>query len=135
MKPKRWIWLLCIELVTVPLVIFLFKFFADQKRVAALIAGILFLAVGFYVLVQVWRSQKWRSCSFWMALVHLGGTAGPLFIYRLIYFQQDFTQVLIFGIPGPIFHFYSEKVYVFLLLASFTDLIFSYFKGRWQKQI
>ena len=124
MKRSEWFKLLFFQILSVPTVIFIFRSLNEQRNWAAVIAGSLFLVIGFYSLFKVWRGgPKWRCLTFWAALLHLGLSTIPMLVIRLSEFQTDFTQVMIFGYPGPVFHYYAEKIYLGLMVSTFFDFL------------
>jgi hypothetical protein len=130
MTKMSWLKVLLLEILSVPVAIALFRFI-PSKRVAAVFAGIIFISIGVLVLRFAWQQDRpFLKLSLWASLIHLFATSLPLFIYRVLFFSQDFTQVSIFTVPGPIFHYYSEKVYLGLILSTLIDGILHWVKMR-----
>ena len=121
MSGKSWLIIFVLQVVTVPAVIALFKFI-PEKRYAAVVAGVLFIALGAYILFQLWKSQlRWRSLTWWLCWIHVCFSSIPLVIVRLYYFEKDFTQIAVFSVPGHVFHYYSQILYVAVLVATLVD--------------
>lgn len=122
MALRQWALILGAEILTVPIVIFLFR--SLDRKVAAVIAGSLFLAIGFYLLrALLSQGSVFFHLSFWAALTHLAFSL-TLVGHRLFFWEKGMHEILIYGkVPGPVFHYYSEKVYAALIVATLVDLI------------
>ena len=74
-----------VELVLVPVVITLFVTLSDQKKIAALIAGSLFVALGVFIISFLYSDKKrFKRITFWAALVHLFVISLPMLAMRAI---------------------------------------------------
>lgn len=129
MSVKNWLAILALEILTIPFVIALFKML--PKKTAAVIAGVLFIGLGFGLLFfLVRKGQPLKTLTFWAGLVHLFAMSLPIFTVRLLHFEKDFTQIQVFGVPGPVYHYYSELFYTVLLAATIVDLLVCLVRNR-----
>ena len=90
-----------------------------DPRVAGLIAGTGFIAVGVYGVLMALAEKKNRHFS-WavlgMALVHVLGVALPMLGFRLLHWDEPFSKVAVWGLSGPEFHQLSTRLYGFWFL-------------------
>jgi hypothetical protein len=111
--------------VIVILVIGFFKFITD-RQIAALCAGFLFLFGPIYVL---WSEKKagckLRSASWWGSLVFLFISALPIFLLRIMYWNQPFENLSMLGISGPRLHQVSNYLFIVMLLCFVVDSFLS----------
>lgn len=117
--------LLFLEVFTLPIVVAIFKFI-ESRMMAGLVAGALFIVVG---LILVYTNYIWigfkKSPVFWLSCVHLFLIAIPIYVFRNLNLEVPFEEVLIFGIPGPIVHKISEKVFSVLMLVTLGELMYT----------
>ncbi len=117
--------LLIFEILIVVAVPFIFKWI-EPKKVAALFAGSLFVALGVSVVFGGYKYKILRKSFFsLMGAIHLLLISLPMFVSRIYFFNTDFDQIQIFGIAAPKFHRYSEWVYMGLLLATLFEFVMS----------
>ncbi len=110
--------LLVFEVLIIVAVPFIFKWI-EPKKVAALFAGALFVALGISVLFGSLKYENLRKTFFTIAGgIHLFVVSVPMLAARIFYFDRDFDQIQIMGLGAPQFHKYSEYVYMALLLAT-----------------
>ena len=90
-----------------------------EPRVAGLIAGSGFIAVGIYGVLMALGETTRRHFS-WavlgMALVHLLGVALPMIGFRLLHWDEPFSKVAVWCLSGPEFHQLSTRLYGFWFL-------------------
>jgi len=120
LKAKNYIVFMFLEILTVPVVILLFKFL-EPKKIAAAIAGTLFVSLGFYIYSTSFKAKK--SLTLYASFAHLFFLSMPMLIKRLVYWKSDFDEILFYGIPGPQFHKLSETFFIILFSASLIDLV------------
>ncbi len=119
---KPYFYRLLVELFVIGLVPLIFHF-VENRLYAGVIAGTVFIALGFYVISPGLRSVAGRrALSFWAGLLHLGVSAFPLFISRLMQADTKFEDVRIMGMTGPNFHRFSTAVYTMMLVATIIDV-------------
>lgn len=98
-----------------------------DPRVAGLIAGSSFVAVGVYGMFASWSERRNRPlalASFGLALVHLFGVALPMLGFRLQNWDQPFSKVEVWGLRGPEFHQISTRLYgVWIVLVLVAWLV------------
>ena len=111
---------LLLEILTVPTVIFIFKF-VSPRNVAALLAGSVFVTLGAYILKISWPYRK--SIILYAIGLHLFGFALPMLLMRLINWSSDFEKIKIFGLAGPQFHRVSEIFFTVLIFCTLIDLV------------
>ncbi len=123
------LWLLVgIQFLTVPLVILSFRLF-EPKRLAAVVAGCFFIAAGFTMIHITRKWEEYRShICYWLIRIHVFIFAIPMMIGRIIFWQKDFSEILYFKIPGPVFHDISEKFYLILMAGTILDLLIAYYR-------
>jgi len=107
-----------LEIITVPTVIALFKT-VEPKKTAAVIAGSLFVALGFFIYSKSYRARK--SLTLYASFAHLFFFSLPMLTKRIFYWNSDFEDILFYGMSGPHFHKVSEILFVVLLTASLVD--------------
>lgn len=127
LRPKNYIAFLALQVLTVPLVISIFKVI-EPRNVAATLAGSLFVGLGFYIYKTSIRSRS--SLSLYFSFLHLFIFALPMLVRRIFYWNSSFEDIVIFGIPGPYFHRASEVFFVMLVLATLIDLVRSRFINK-----
>lgn len=122
---RKFAFLLLAEILTSLAVIGVFRTI-PEKQVAALVAGTLFVGLGFYIVMGgFWDLAFRKSFSFVVGLIHLLATSVPMLSVRAIYYGEEFSTLSIWGLSGPTFHRLSEGVYLLLLIGTLTDLILS----------
>jgi hypothetical protein len=116
-------WLLVVELCVVAAAPVIFTT-VENRLIAGIMAGTLFVGLGvFIVMVGVQNKPFRRVPTFWAGCLHLFGSALPLLITRMVNFSHGFENVLVLGLPGPVFHRISTGVFAILLIATAFDLI------------
>jgi hypothetical protein len=102
-------------------VILLFKYI-DERKIAALCAGSLFILGPSFVL---WNEKRLglasKRVSWWGALVFLFVSALPIFILRLKYWNESFESISALGISGPQMHKISNYIFIGMLVTFFID--------------
>lgn len=102
-------------------VIFIFKLI-DERKIAALIAGTLFIVGPSYVLWNEWRlGLALKKVTWWTTLVFLCLSALPIFLLRIIYWDQAFENISALGITGQQMHAMSSYIFILMLLGFFVD--------------
>lgn len=96
----------------------------ESRLVAGAIAGLYFLSSGIYMLMRAWSwSGKWASACFYPLLIHVFAITLPMLISRFMQSENNFEEVTILGLPGPVFHRLSTIVFGALVLGTVIDLI------------
>lgn len=115
---------LYLEIFTIPSVILIFKII-EPKSYAGIVAGVLFILIGSVLVLRnfCWMNYR-KSPTFWVSCIHLFLIALPLFVFRILNFETPFEELLVFGIPGPILHKISEKIFTVLILSTFGELMY-----------
>lgn len=102
-----------------------------EPRVAGLIAGSAFVAVGIFGARVGWASRGgglFGYVIFFMALVHLLGVAIPMLGFRLLHWDEPFSKVAVWGLSGSDFHALSTRLYGIWML--FTAVAWWKLRGR-----
>lgn len=96
----------------------------ENRRVAGAVAGGYFVLSG---LIMVWRgsrwTDKWMSAAWYPLLVHVFLISIPMIAMRFWQVAQDFEEVRIWGLPGPVFHRLSTSIFLVLVAGTIIDLI------------
>jgi hypothetical protein len=110
------------EIFTIVFAIMIFRSI-ENRIFAGAIAGSVFSLLGLWIVVTgLRRREMLRTGTFIAASIHLFAVALPMMITRLMNQALEFKDVLIWGLPGPVFHQLSTAVYMLLLLATVYDL-------------
>lgn len=113
---------LVLELVAVAWAALVFQIF-ESRLVAGLAAGTYFVGSGAYILWRLWHwPNRLRSFTLYPALVHVFVISIPMMVVRFAQTQAAFEDILIWGLPGPVFHRLSTTVFLVLIIATATDL-------------
>ena len=92
------------------------------KMLAALFAGGLFVVLGLAIVgVGLWRTDLRRTLMFPVGLVHLFLISIPMLGLRIYHYGIEFSEIHIWGLPGPIFHHVSEVIYLILMISTLVD--------------
>jgi hypothetical protein len=95
-----------------------------SKLFAGAMAGGYFVVFGLFVLYRISRwSRPWRSLTIYPLLVHVFGVAIPMLVTRFVHADLDFSQVKVWGLPGPVFHQLSTTIFSLLIAATVIDLL------------
>lgn len=85
-----------------------------EPRVAGLIAGSGFVAVGVFGVFRSWPERRNRHLTLavlGMSLVHLLVVALPMLGFRILNWNEPFSNVAVWGLSGPEFHSISIRLY------------------------
>jgi hypothetical protein len=127
---KFYAWLLAVEVLIVALVPVIFTQI-QSRLIAGLVGGTVFVALGvFIVIVGAQVPAFRRTPTFWAGCVHLFASGLPLMITRLMNMSVGFDDVLVLGMPGPLFHKFSTAVFVVLVIATVFDLLRAWRRER-----
>lgn len=110
---------LAIQILTVPLVIFIFKF-SPSRQVGGLVAGTVFI-LGAAFMIFLLNRQRSLAMSRWLLGLfgmHLFLVAIPMVFVRLTNWDTEFEALKIWGLDGPQFHKLSERLYLVLILST-----------------
>jgi hypothetical protein len=110
-----------LELLAIPWAALVFSYLQDH-RTAGFLAGGYFVFSGLYMLhrARLWP-RKWHSLTIYLLMVHVLLISLPMLISRIVQLESDFTNVRIFGIPGPEFHNLSTGVFSALIGVTLID--------------
>lgn len=112
---------LLVQAVVVLLVVLIFRNIQD-RRLAGLIAGGLFILSASSVALYEFRfGSALKSFSFWGSLCFLLFSAFPIFFLRISKWNEDFSQVSLFGLQGPQLHQMGNLLFLLALITYFID--------------
>jgi predicted lysophospholipase L1 biosynthesis ABC-type transport system permease subunit len=115
--------LLIAEILVIPIVTLFFKV-VENRMLAGAMAGGVFVALGLFIFFEGMRSRYVRrSPTFALGCIHLFVISLPLMITRLANSALAFDQVLVLGLPGPLFHQISTGIYFVLMAATLFDVV------------
>lgn len=110
-------------------VIFLFRLI-DDRRLAGVIAGSLFLEIGVLLaFLEVKFGRGLKSLVFWAAAFFLVVSAIPVMSLRLTHWDMAFDEIEWMGLTGRQLHSFSNATY--LLMAG--AVIIEAFRDRLQR--
>jgi hypothetical protein len=121
MKWNRFRIYLILQAFVVVSVIALFRLILE-RRVAGLIAGCLFVATSFGILMWEIRQPKFsKRLSFWGTLIFLVGAAMPVLILRVSYWDFPIEALSFLGITGRQWHSISNYAFGAMVICYFVD--------------
>lgn len=122
--------LLCIQLVAAGGALLSFQFI-EPKKIAALVAGALFVGFGFAMIHLTRKWEEYRTyLSYWCIRIHVFIFAIPMFLGRVIFWEKDLSEIVYFSIPGPKFHDISKIFYSIMLVCTLIDLLIAWLKRK-----
>lgn len=120
---KTFLKILIIQVITIPLIVVLFKTLQNNK-VSGLIAGCIFFVISLFFLKRlIYNTVYLKTFSFYGILFHLLFAVVPLMAVRLFYLNEDFSNLIVFGIKADSFHKISESIYMIMVLCTALDLL------------
>ena len=120
---RTYLRLLIGEILVIPIVTVFFKI-VQNRILAGMLAGAVFVALGLWIFFEGLRSRPFRrSPTFWLGCVHLFVISLPLIITRIANSALAFDRVLVLGLPGPLFHQLSTGIYFLLMGATVFDYV------------
>lgn len=123
MNRRDLILFLILQIVAIAWAGLVFRIF-DSRLIAGFMAGLYFVGSGVYML---WRVGRWSdrvySVTFYPLAVHVLLISVPMMVVRLAQTQSAFEDILIWGMPGPVFHRISTTVFMILIIATVIDLV------------
>jgi len=105
-------------------ILFVLSFFKliPEKKVAALLAGSLFLISPVTVLFFEYKAQVlFKKFSSYGALIFFAFSAVPIFYLRLANWSEDFGSLSMFGLSGNQLHELSNKIFMLMLVCFVVD--------------
>lgn len=85
-----------------------------EPRVAGLLAGGVFVVVGVYGILTSLRNRHVHRIAILvgvLAAIHLFGVALPMLGFRVLSWNEPFSNVAVWGLSGPEFHKISTRFY------------------------
>lgn len=121
MNWKQWLLLLFLQAFGVFWAIWLFSS-PISRNAAGLAAGIFFLLVA---LAPQWLLRKNESRThwvvFWASLIFLVFSAVPILALRLLFWGDNFNEIVVMGVQASSLHSWSESFYLGMVVATFID--------------
>ena len=131
-RMKKFMILLVVEVLVVVVAMSSFRFISE-RLLAAAVAGTVFVCLGLAIFIMGIRDAKFRKTfTFTIGCVHLFAVALPMMIVRFLNTTSAFSQVDIWGLPGPVFHKLSTYVYFALMLGAIADGVLARRRNRLQ---
>lgn len=113
--------LLSLEIAVSVAVVMIFRLI-ESRFTAGMVAGSTFVLLGFVIVgTGLLGKIKWKSVTFVLGCVHLGLIAIPMIVARWLNSGVEFSQIQVMGLPGPVFHQLSTRLYLFLMVATFVE--------------
>lgn len=128
--PARYFMYLVIHALVTVGVVMSFRFI-DERPIAALLAGSLFLSSGLFIVLKEYRYRSW---TFVVHTLFLAFVVIPMLVTRIAYWGQDFSELTILTIPAPAFHQMSSRLYLILVVVICRDILQSYIASRKEAQ-
>lgn len=99
---------LLVQVLTIPLVMLIFKLIADRK-IASLVASFVFISVSLGIMAAEFRNFRFERKIFWLAgLQFFLLFVVPIFLLRVINWSEDFSSLHWGPISGPWLHRFSN---------------------------
>lgn len=99
--------------------------------IAGGLAGGFFLLSGIYMLLKILRWPRWwEAWVLYPMLVYLFGCTIPMLWERFTHMNLAFSEVKVWGIPGPEFHHISSSTLGLLILVTLVETGAAIFKRR-----
>jgi hypothetical protein len=99
------------QMLVILMVIMLFRTMAD-KKVASLIASLLFLGISLGCFFIEYKKARFKSKLFWVTgLQFFLLFAVPIFSMRLLYWTQEFADIAVLGVGAASLHRFSSMSY------------------------
>lgn len=93
-----------------------------EKKVAALLAGSLFLISPLAILFFEYRAQVlFKKFSSYGAMIFLALSAVPIFYLRVANWSEEFSSLSLFGLSGNQMHELSNKIFMLMLVCFVVD--------------
>lgn len=111
--------LLVAQLLTIPLVILIFKLPAE-KKVLSLFANILFWSIGLLTLLYKGSDKKWINL---LGLQFIVLAVLPISILRITSWNSDFNTETLLGLSGAEWHSSSNLSFLVMLIGTFGFVV------------
>jgi len=120
LKAQNYVLFLILEILTVPIVITVFKT-VEPRKTAAVFAGSLFLSLGVFIIFK--SRYAFKSITLYAALIHLCFFSAPMLLKRVLFWNEGFDRIQFYGMTGTEFHKIAEYAFVLLFMASAIDCL------------
>lgn len=96
----------------------------SSRMLAGGLAGGYFVVSGLFMLwkIRSW-SAPWSALTTYVLIAHVFLISIPMLVTRWIQSSEEFSEVRIFGLPGPMFHQLSTLVFTLLIVCTVVDWI------------
>lgn len=128
MRKHKYAWDLGIQIFTIILVVLIFRVI-EERKIAALVAGLLFLGVPLSLGVRELGEQRLtkRINKIWWfgSLQFFLLFALPIFLGRIFWWGSEFEKIAVFGIFLKDLHHWANRSYTLMMATTLLSLIFS----------
>ena len=92
-----------------------------EKKIAATAAGLSFILTSGALVLRTCRNLPGKPLTPWVCGAFLILVAIPMVALRLLNWSVEFSDLIIWGIPGPEFHRMSSKAFLLQPIAVIVD--------------
>lgn len=129
-RSRLFLKVLLAEIAVVFVVMGIFKSIED-RMIAGMTAGVVFVGLGAFILSLGLRAVEFRrTATFVFGCIHLFAMSLPMLLTRLMTAGEEFKNVSVLGMSGPVFHRVSTSIYLFMMAATVIDLVRSWRRER-----
>lgn len=119
---KKYVVFFALQILVIIAVTLVFKIIEDRK-IASIIASLCFIGSSLYYVIIEYKDGVWKYSSvFISSILFLMAVALPMLISRILQWDVEFSQVVVLGIPGPLFHRISNGFYIAMMLTTLWSL-------------
>ncbi|MCM2280868.1 MAG: hypothetical protein NDI61_03365 [Bdellovibrionaceae bacterium] len=123
-------WLLGLEILGAVVAVIVFRVF-ESRLLAGMVAGSTFVLVGAGIVVAgVAGRIPIKSVTFALGSVHLLLVAIPMLVTRAWNADVAFDELHVLGMPGPLFHQTSTRLYSVMMIATVIEGILTWRRQR-----
>jgi hypothetical protein len=96
----------------------------ENHQVAGVIAGILFIGIPTYILIDHYRHTRSLEGPLILAIgLFEAAFAFPMLFMRVKHWGEDFATLTIWGISGELFHSISTWGYLLMVIATIYEMV------------
>lgn len=123
MRQKRFLAYLAVQVLVIISVILIFKLMSDVK-IASTVAGVLFVVLPVALGGYEWKGHGFERKIFFAGLLQFWiFFALPILGLRLFNWDAAFSDLSVFGVPGPLLHKYANTSYLIMMALTFTNYL------------
>ena len=109
-----------LQVLGIALVMLIFRVILDRK-IASLFAASIFISLPLVIALIEYKKGTFKSLSSLVGLAFWACLAMPIFLSRVIFWDQEFAAIQIFGMPVSALHGVSNTVYLFWIAVTFFE--------------